>query len=523
MALNPDTPFIEFNNSLLLPVLLQERAKEHPDKPALIQNERQQTWSEMVSDINRIANALINMGINPGERVAILGRNSIEYSNLYCGIVTAGGCAVPFSTMLNSESLKSLIIDSEVRAIILTNEFRSLFEPIRNDVPQLEGRLISLDFEEYGWTRYSNWIDSESSKYPSLDIDPDSEFNIIYSSGTTGIPKGIIHSHKIRYGMIGKLYEADFIRVNLVATPLYSNTTIVCWLPTLYAGGINVIMSKFNAEEALNIIEKHKVNVVMFVPVQYDRILQVDNFSDYDLSSLESKYSTSAPLRSQIKKEILERIPGGLTEFYGLTEGGPSATLECHEYPDRLDSVGKPSEVTILKVIDEDGNVLGRNKIGEFVGRNPTMSKGYLNNEEATRAMFWYDQDGSLFYKSGDTGYIDEDGFVYLLDRKKDMIISGGFNIYATDLELALLKHNEVHEVAVIGIDSKEWGETPVAFIVPEKGATISEEDLRFWVNDKLNKFQRISQVIFKDDLPKSPIGKVLKRKLRDDMNKKKK
>ena len=206
-----------------------------------------------------------------------------------------------------------------------------------------------------------------------------------------------------------------------------------------------------------------------------------------------------------------------MNEIYGLTEGGPTTTYDVVEHPDRLDSVGQPVEGSMMKVIDENGEELGVEKIGELVGRHDNMSKGYLNREDATKEMFWYDQDGLLYYRSGDTGYIDQSGFVYLLDRKKDMIISGGFNVYATDLEITLLKHPLVHETAVIAIPDERWGETPFAFVIPENGSTITEEKLLIWVNQQLNKFQRISRIVFRDDLPKSPIGKILKRKLREE------
>ncbi len=514
---NSLTPFIEFENSLLLPVKLQGNAEEHPDKPALIQNDKEVSWSEMTATINTIANALVDMTIKPGDRVAIMGRNSIEYSQLYCGVIAAGACAVPLSTMINSNTLKLMLEDPDVKAFFIAEEFKELFLPIEKDFAQLKGQMISMDFEHPGWASYDNLLKDVSSDYPAIDIDPDSEFNIIYSSGTTGVPKGIVHTHKIRYAMIKYLYEDVNMSANLVSTPLYSNTTIVCWLPTLYAGGTNVIMPRFKAEEALRLVDKHKVCVAMFVPVQYGRMLQLENFDEYDLSSMESKFCTSAPLREQMKRALLDRFPGTLTEFYGLTEVGPGSIHYVDQFPDRLDSVGQPGKEAILKVIDEDGKVLGPKQIGELVGRNANMSLGYLNREDATKAMHWYDEDGLLYYRSGDKGYIDDEGFVYLLDRKKDMIISGGFNVFATDLEIVLLEHKAVHDAAVVGVESEKWGETPVAFVILENGRNINAKELLDWVNARLNKFQRISQIIFRQDLPKSPIGKVLKRKLREE------
>jgi acyl-CoA synthetase (AMP-forming)/AMP-acid ligase II len=304
--------------------------------------------------------------------------------------------------------------------------------------------------------------------------------------------------------------------VNLTSTPLYSNTTITTWLPAICGGSTNVLMAKFDAEQALSLIEKHRVSHAMFVPVQYDRFMRLERFDKFDLSSTAWKFSTSAPLRAELKKQLIERFPGQLVEFYGLTEGGITTTFLANHYPDKLDSVGPASPGYELRVIDEQGNELPPGMTGEVVGRGPSMMRGYLNREEATREMLWTDPEGRLFFRSGDIGRLDEEGFLYLLDRKKDVIISGGLNIYATDLEIVLGQHEAVREAAVIGIPSDEWGETPLALVVRETGAEVTADELRDWANGKLGKSQRIAGVEFHDELPKSDIGKVLKRQLRE-------
>ena len=200
-------------------------------------------------------------------------------------------------------------------------------------------------------------------------------------------------------------------------------------------------------------------------------------------------------------------------EFYGLTEGGVSCTLFANHFPDKLASVGQPAGE--LRIIDEQGNALPPGQTGEIVGRNWNMMRGYVNRSDATDEMLWYGEAGELFFKTGDIGRLDEDGFLYLSDRKKDVVISGGFNIFATDLEVVLVRHEAVRDAAVIGIPSEQWGETPLALVVLEEGAEIEAETLRQWANERLGKAQRIAQLEFRDDLPKSDIGKVLKRELR--------
>ncbi len=253
----------------------------------------------------------------------------------------------------------------------------------------------------------------------------------------------------------------------------------------------------------------------MLVPVQYQRVLAHPDFDKYDLSSFKAKLSTSAPLRPQIKADCLARWPGRLIEIYGLTEGAGSCTLEANLNPDKLHTVGKPGLGSEIVVLDEQGRELPQGEVGELAGRAQLMMKGYYKQEDKTRELFWHDRDGRLFFKSGDMGRIDEDGFIVLLDRKKDMIISGGFNVYAADIEVMLLKHPDVVDVAVIGIPSDKWGESPLALAVLAPGSKATAEEIRAWADGQLSKTQRLAAVEFRKQLPRSTIGKIMKRELR--------
>jgi acyl-CoA synthetase (AMP-forming)/AMP-acid ligase II len=227
------------------------------------------------------------------------------------------------------------------------------------------------------------------------------------------------------------------------------------------------------------------------------------------------KYATSAPFPAALKAEVLKRWPGGLTEWYGMTEGGASCQLLAHERPDKLHTVGKPFPGHEMRIIDENGKELPPGEVGEIVGRSPAMMNGYFNQPQKTREAEWYDEQGNRFIRTGDVGRFDEEGFLTLMDRRKDMIISGGFNIYPSDLEAVLRQHEDVAEVAVVGVASQRWGETPVAFVVLRPGRATDAERLRDWANERLGKTQRISAVEVVSALPRSPIGKVLKRELR--------
>jgi long-chain acyl-CoA synthetase len=493
-------------------------AATHPDLPAITCGGDVRTWSEFLPRTNQVANMLADRGLGRGDMVAILAKSSIEYLEVFLGALQAGLCIVPLSGMASSEQLEVMIRDSGSKMVFASETTKSLIDPFRGKIDVVpEDGYIGFDFSEPGWTPYERLLQGASTADLFVDVQETDPFNLIYSSGTTGVPKGIEQSQKMRNQHIVR-FEAMGIRegaVTLVSTALYSNTTLVALLPTLALGGRIVLMPKFDAGEFLKLAEKEKVTHAMLVPVQYQRILDRPDFDDYDLSSFEVKLSTSAPLREGIKKDIVTRWPGKMIEIYGLTEGGIGTALSATEFPDKLASVGQAGEGVELRIINEKGEQLPQGEIGEIVGRSDAMMTGYHGRADLTNEMIWTSPDGHNFFKSGDMGRFDEDGFLFLLDRKKDMIISGGFNIYAADIEVALAKHVDVSDVAVIGIPSTEWGETPLALVVRSSDSDISEDELKSWVNDRLGKAQRISAVEFRDNLPRSTIGKIMKRELR--------
>jgi acyl-CoA synthetase (AMP-forming)/AMP-acid ligase II len=228
------------------------------------------------------------------------------------------------------------------------------------------------------------------------------------------------------------------------------------------------------------------------------------------------KFCTSAPFQAALKAEVLARWPGGLIEFYGMTEGGGTFILEAHRHPDKLHTVGRAAEGHDVRLIDDEGREVPIGGVGEVVGHSLTMMTGYHQQPQKTREAEWYAADGKRFIRTGDIGRFDPDGFLTLLDRKKDMIISGGFNIYACDLEAQLREHPAVHEVAVVGVPSTQWGETPVAFVVRRAEEPVAAGALREWLNSRVGKTQRLADLICVEELPRNALGKVLKRELRE-------
>jgi acyl-CoA synthetase (AMP-forming)/AMP-acid ligase II len=362
------------------------------------------------------------------------------------------------------------------------------------------------------------WLAPDGCKPAPVQVQPDAPFNIIYSSGTTGAPKGIVQPHRMRWAHVRRALNSGYDRdaVTICSTPLYSNTTLVSFFPALAGGGSVVLLAKFDAGNFLELSQRYRVTHAMLVPVQYQRLLDRPDFDSYDLSSYRMKFCTSAPFSAALKAEILRRWPGGLVEYYGMTEGGGTCMLFAHKFPDKLHTVGQPAPGHDIRLIDEQGNEVPLGDVGEVVGRSPAMMNGYFNQPGKTAEAEWYDREGNRFIRTGDVGRFDADGFLTLMDRRKDMIISGGFNIYPSDLEAVLFQHEAVSDAAVVGVPSRAWGETPVAFVVLRSGASASADEIKQWVNERLGKTQRLAAVELATELPRSAIGKVLKRELRE-------
>jgi long-chain acyl-CoA synthetase len=510
-----DTPRVDWQKGDDLASFVARHARDNPQGIALVQADRKATWAELDGRVDRVASALLASGSQVGDKLAILGENSIEYIEVFFGALRAGACVVPLPTLASVDSLERMISDSGSKSLFVGGAYRDLGSSIVGDAVRLR---VALEGDAPGFVSYPAFLQRGLDAPAEVPIGPDDLFDVIYSSGTTGVPKGIVHTHSARKANYGGTRAAYFNAesVNVLATPFYSNTTTVTWFVTTAKGGTNVIIGKFSPEAFLEVVERHRATHAMLVPVQYDRILKSERFAATDCSSMRYFFSTSAPLGADTKRRVLDETRADLIEFYGLTEGGPVTILDTRAHPGKLASVGLAAPGYEVRIVDEAGRDVAPGQAGEVVGRSPNMMSGYLNRPEDTGAMLFRDDRGTLYFRSGDIGRKDEDGFLYLLDRKKDVIISGGFNIYATDLESVLSSHPGVAEVTVIGVPSERWGETPIALVVARPGSSVTTEGLRDYCNARVGKAQRLSEVELRASLPRNAIGKVLKRELRE-------
>ncbi|NJO13761.1 MAG: acyl--CoA ligase [Rhizobiales bacterium] len=491
------------------PEILMEWSRIKGDDLALVDERREVHWAELVGLVERIAARLVETGLQRGQSVAILGTSSVEYALVFLAAMRAGGVAAPLTTSASPEQLAGMAKDSGAAHLFIDGAKAAELGP------DFMADLIRVPLESIDL-----WMAPPGARAPEFVPEPKDPFNIIYSSGTTGIPKGIVHSHQMRwrqFAATGLSYLGSGIEVrSLASTPLYSNTTMVAFLPVLLAGGCVRVMGKFDCARWLAHAGADRTTITMLVPVQYQRLMDFAEFGDFDLSSLKLKYCTSAPFSAELKREVLARMPGGLIEIYSMTEGGVVCLLACHEFSDKLHTVGRPAPGSELKVVDDEDKEVPPGTAGNLIGRSLTMMSGYKNRPDKTAEAQWIDPaTGEAWMRMGDIGRVDAEGFVELVGRAKDMIISGGFNIYPSDLETELLKEPGVAEAAVVGVPSRAWGETPVGFVVLKDGAG-EPAAIMAAVNARLGKTQRLAALYPIAEMPRSHIGKLLKSALRE-------
>jgi long-chain acyl-CoA synthetase len=496
--------------------LISRHARYRPDHLAVVVDEHRLTYTEFNRRVNRLANALLDAGLRQGDKLAMILPNCLELLDIYWAVAKIGVVVVPLSPLLRGQGLQTLLQDSDSAMVITNSGFIEILNPMKPALSAIAPeRYILIDRAGVpGYRYYYDLIDGagESEPHP-IDINPDELYNIMYSSGTTGLPKGIMHSHRIRAAYCTSFaasYRFNPESILLHTGSMVFNGAFVVYLPIFFVGGTFILHRQFDPVALIDTVEREKITHIMMVPSQIVGVLNAPNFSANALQSLEMVGSIGAPLHREHKERLNKYLPGRFYELYGVTEGFVTI-LDKLDAEAKLDSVGTPPPFFEIRILDDQGHDLPPGEVGEIAGRGPIKMLGYYKRPDLTAQTV---VDGWI--RSGDLGYLDEDGFLYLVDRKKDMIISGGVNVYPRDIEEIVVKHPAVREAAVFGIPSDKWGETPLAAVVLNDPNAITAAELCAWINDRVGaRYQRVYQVVIKDDFPRNAAGKTLKRVMR--------
>ncbi len=497
--------------------LLTRHARYRPDHPALVCAGERLTFAELDRRVNRIANALLAAGLTRGERVATLLPNGVELLGLYWACAKSGLVVVPMSPLLQAPALAGLLRDAGARGLVAGAGYRDTVDAVIAEVAELDAAHAWLvgDGDPAPYPDFTAaCAAADDAAPPDPGLDDEDVFNIVYSSGTTGQPKGIVHTHYVR-AMYATLF-AQAWRMTPESVVLHSgsivfNGAFVTLMPALFCGATYVLMKAFDAGAMIETVRTEGVTHVMLVPSQIVALLDHPDANAEALGSLQMVMSLGAPLHLEHKQRLDALLPGRFHELYGLTEGFVTI-LDREDFARKPGSVGVPPPFFEMKIIGDDGTELPPGEVGEICGRGPILMPGYHGRPDLTAAAI---RDGWLH--TGDLGQVDADGFLYLVDRQKDLIISGGVNVYPRDIEEVAVQHPAVREVAVFGVPDPKWGETPVAAVVLREAGAVAAEELRDWINARVGaKFQRVSRVEPLDDFPRNVAGKTLKRELRD-------
>jgi acyl-CoA synthetase (AMP-forming)/AMP-acid ligase II len=503
-----------------LGTLLPRHARFRPDHTAIIFEDKRLTYAEFHKSVNRLANALRDLGISKGDKVATILPNCLELFEVYWTVSRIGAVVVPLSPLLRGTGLVSLLNDSDTALVITGKEFVPVLDAIKDSLPAIRADryLLTDSGDSPGYQSYhalkARAGDQDPPYVELTDQDP---YNIIYSSGTTGLPKGIVHTHYVRSNYCAHFSSAFRIHpesVILHTGSIVFNGAFLTLMPAMFLGATYILHPQFDPERMIRTIREEKVTHVDLVPAQVIALLNSPHFGLETCGSLECLMCLGAPLHKEHKEALHQRVPGRFYELYGLTEGFITV-LDKTDFPRKLTSVGCCPPFSEMKIMDDQRRELPVGQVGEIVGRGPLLMPGYYKRPDLTEAAII---DGWLY--SGDLGCVDEEGYLTLVDRKKDMIISGGINVYPKDIEEIVVQHPAVREAAVFGIPHPKWGETPVAAVILKQPGLVSADALKEWTNERVGaKYQRVDRVVLKEDFPRSTAGKTLKRVMREEFN----
>lgn len=520
---------------MIMGEMLKRNARLFPSKIAFIQDDRQISFKDFATNVNKLTKSVSSLGIKPSDRVAVLATNCIEYFELY-GLSDLGAVIlVPLNYRLQAEELTYLLNDSGASMLFFVSQYRDIVDQIKGDIPSLKYE-VCIDVKLPKYLYYKDLLDGSSQignddltkteglsesfrEYQVTENDP---AYILYTSGTTGLPRGVVLTHRGQYQTANALALDMSIKkedITLDMMPLYHTGGHAVAQAHFYRGCTSVITTGFNPRQALQLVETYKVTTMQVVPAMLMDMLNQPDLDVYDQSSLRMIFYASSPMPEALLRRAMDRWGQKFFQAYGLTENGPVATIlsQVDHYLDgderhkqKLKSCGLPSANCDTRVWKAKKIEVMPGEIGEIVIKGDQLMKEYWGLPELTANTII---DGWLY--TGDLATVDEEGYIYIVDRKKDMIISGGENIYPREIEEIIYRHSAVLECAVLGIPDPKWVEAVHAVIVLKQGTNLTAEDLIIYCRNNLTGYKAPKSVELVDSLPKNPSGKILKKDLK--------
>ncbi len=495
---------------------MEYQAFRRPNKTAVVFGEKGYSYSFLNAAANKVANTLRSLGVHQGDRVSMWLPNCPEFITSFYGILKVGAVVVPMNILFKAREIEYLLSNSEAKVLITVAPCLETVRQVSNKLSCLENIIaLGLEDHEKDALSFGKFIGKFSDQFFGIDLSFDDTATILYTSGTTGNPKGAMLTHRNLY--LNAEYYAEGLGANenwvgICLLPLSHLLSLAAGQFVLFGRGATMhVMERFTAEQAAMIIAKHKVNYTFAVPTVYAMFLALPDEPQYDLRSLEVCITTGAMTPLDLRKRFEEKFSCKTIQAYGQVESSPVITMDRLDKPRKFESVGYPLPHLEVKIVDDEDRTLPPNQHGEICARGHCVMKGYWKNPEGTGEAI---RDGWLH--TGDIGMIDGEGYVYIFDRKKDMIICGGYNIYPIEIENLLYEHPKVLEASVVAVPDERLGEIPKAYIVLKPGETASEQEIMDYVKERLAAYKKLRAVEFLEALPKGPTGKILRRALRD-------
>jgi long-chain acyl-CoA synthetase len=494
-------------------------AAKYPGEVAVILDDRKMTYAEIAAAAHRVANVLKAKGIQPGDKVAMMIPNTPHFPIIYYGILHAGAVVVPVNVLYQHSEIEHYLKDSESVAFFAFKTFEGEAVKAFQAAPSCKhfivtGPMTYLDTPEVG-ENFMHLMAAADTEFDTVQTMPDDTAVLLYTSGTTGAPKG---AELTQFNMFfNAFYAAREItqakpgQVALATLPLFHSFGQSCVMnASVLAGATLTLLPRFETTKAMELIARDKVNLIALVPTMYSFILNAPDWQDYDFSSLTMAVSGGAALPGDVHQRFQERYGVTILEGYGLSETSPVASFTLVGEEVRVGSIGKPIWGVDMRVMRDDGGFAGPGEVGEIVLRGHNLMKGYYKRPEATSEAIV-----NGWFRTGDVARTDEDGYFYIVDRKKDLIIRGGMNIYPREIEEVLYTHPKVLEAAVVGIPDELRGEEVKVYVAPRDGVDLRAEEIIEFLKERMAKYKWPRDVEVLSELPKGPTGKILKRELK--------